>query len=386
MKKRVLLISPVPTHPASSGNRVRVKTLLSNLGKTGYEAHFAHIQRESGDNELMESCWGDYYHPIGYNRREPALATRVSRKLATLLDPANAHVKTIDEWYDAGVDEALVRLNKKFRFNVVIVEYVFFSKALECFDRKVTKIIDAHDVFSDRHKLYLENGQSPSWFSTSRRQERKGFNRADIVIAIQDNERERIAQLCRRPVITIGHSVKLVEPVFEKTACTLLYIGSNNSINVQSLTYFIEEIMPLVKEHFPRVRLNIAGTVCDDIHVSESFITKLGRVSDLDEIYASADVVVNPMRYGTGLKIKNIEALGYSKPLVTTSSGAEGLNPGAGKAFLVANNPNEWCSMVVKLLKDSDYRFSVQRKATEFARRWNKEIEDSLSRAIEGRL
>ncbi len=357
--------------------------MLTRLKKLGYRVHFAHIQRESGDEKLMRSRWGDHYHPIAYCRKQPPLSVKITRKIAAMFDPGMAHVRNIDEWYDPGVEEELAKLHTQYKFDVVIVEYVFFSKVLECFGGDVIKVIDAHDVFTDRHKLYMENGQRPPWFSTSRRQESKGLNRADIIIAIQKSERDKISRMCKRPVITIGHSVKLSPPKYGKSTCSMLYIGSRNSINSQSINRFINEVMPGIHMRVPEARLIIAGDICDDVSGSKNYITKLGRVAELRELYDTVDIVVNPMLYGTGLKIKNVEALGYSKPLITTSAGAEGLEVGEGTAFLVANSPVEWCDMAVNLLQDDNYRFSLEKNAAEFAGKWNKQISENLSLAME---
>jgi len=50
-----------------------------------------------------------------------------------------------------------------------------------------------------------------------------------------------------------------------------------------------------------------------------------GRVKDLFEFYDQVDIVINPVEFGTGLKIKNAEALIMGKPVLTTSHGAIGL-------------------------------------------------------------
>ena len=383
MQRKVLVVSPVPTHPANSGNRVRVATILANLKSLGYCVHFVHVQKEAGDQESMISCWGDYYHPVTYHKKNISPFKKITRKISSLFNPAMAYIKNIDEWYDAGIDKAVAELDKKFNFDVVLVEYVFFSRVLECFGRDIVKIIDTHDIFSNRHRLYLENNQRPPWFSTSPRQESKGLNRADIVIAIQDEERKKLSGICRRPVITVAHSVTLVPPRPKKMTGKILYVGSRNPINIQSIIYFIQEIMPGIHQKFPDVQLVIAGSVCDELHVSQSYIDQLGRVADLSDVYAAADIVINPMLYGTGLKIKNIEALGYSKPLITTPVGAEGMEAGSRSAFCVADSSSEWGKTITRLLKDESLCYSLSQKAYKFAKNWNRVVRENLSAAIE---
>jgi hypothetical protein len=50
----------------------------------------------------------------------------------------------------------------------------------------------------------------------------------------------------------------------------------------------------------------------------------VGRVTDLGEFYRSVDVVIAPMDFGTGLKIKVAEALAAGAPLLATAHATEG--------------------------------------------------------------
>jgi len=94
-------------------------------------------------------------------------------------------------------------------------------------------------------------------------------------------------------------------------------------------------------------------------------------------------VVINPMRFGTGLSIKSLEALGHAKPLVTTSVGARGLGEGVGQAFLVADTPEEFASAITSVLLDVRRAEILSQNAHDFIARWNKRnltaLEDLLN-------
>ena len=51
-------------------------------------------------------------------------------------------------------------LQEEKQFDVVLCEYVFFSKALTCFGSEVLKLIDTHDIVGNRHELFLKTGIS----------------------------------------------------------------------------------------------------------------------------------------------------------------------------------------------------------------------------------
>ncbi|MCI0616683.1 hypothetical protein L0244_27200, partial [bacterium] len=64
MKKKILVISPIPTHPQNAGNRARVYSLLSNLRDMNHDVHFLHLKRELGDDKLMQEFWGDKFYSV----------------------------------------------------------------------------------------------------------------------------------------------------------------------------------------------------------------------------------------------------------------------------------------------------------------------------------
>ena len=88
------------------------------------------------------------------------------------------------------------------------------------------------------------------------------------------------------------------------------------------------------------------------------------------------------MRFNTGLSIKNLEALGYSKPLVTSSVGSEGIGSGANSAYLVAENAQEFSSAVIKILTDENYAKQLASAAGQYAYDWNKTVIQQLVVAL----
>lgn len=380
-KRKILLISPTPTHPAIAGNRARVEALLSSMRAIGHDVYFLHVQSEHGDEDQMRRLWGENFHSVPYSRPEH-LSERVTRKLRMLVNPEARYLYSIDEWYDPSLDRVLVDLQKKHKFDTVMVEYVFFSRALECFGDEVLKIIDTHDMFTDRHRHYLNRGQQPQWYSTSAREEARGLNRADVVIAIQDKERESFSRLTRKKVITVGHLVPLHELRADRAIPgRMLFVGSDNPVNVAGIQYFIREVLPKVREKVQDAALAVAGTVCRAIEDGPG-ILRLGMMDDLQPAYDAAHIVINPVFISTGLSIKNLEALGQSKPLVTSPGGADGISDGIGSAFLVAQTPDELSALIVSLLTQAEMAAQLSKRAYEYASRRNTQAVDQLESVL----
>lgn len=377
--KKILLISPIPTHPPTAGNRVRLLRLAQAMSDMGHELVLAHIEREPGDGEAMREYWGARYHPVRYpadRSFRPSLTRRVLKRLK-LVNPYNYR---LDDFYRSSVDAQLQTLAAQLMPDVVWVEYVFMSAALLNFPNSVVKVIDTHDVFTDRYQRFLAEGQKPQWFSTSASQELQGLKRADIVVAIQEMEAKFFRELGAQRVVTVGDFVPVVGAIDHSKQLDgrLLLVGSANSSNVHAANFFISQCLPLIQREIPNVELDIVGGMCSELNAVPGVHLR-GRVDDLGLCYAQAQLVINPAQFGSGLKIKSMEALGYGRGLVATSIGGEGLESGWGSAIEIADSAQRFAARTVELLTQPERRRALEIRALEFANSTNLGNERALT-------
>jgi glycosyltransferase involved in cell wall biosynthesis len=382
MKKRVLMISPIPTHPQNAGNRSRIYRLLCTLRDMGHEVHFLYVNTEEADQEGMKECWGDHFYLAPY-RFPPRSLSMYMKRMKFIFERGFRDMKPLDFRYDESLDDFLAVLSRRIQFNVVIVEYVYWSRVLNCFDSSVLKVIDTHDVLVRRHLMYLNKKEKYYGFSTSEKEEAKGLSRADVIIAIQEQEREYFSKITRKKTITVGH-IGPLEKLPHKTSPekTILFVGSRAGHNVHGIKHFITEVLPRIRNTIPDVQLVLVGDVCRSIDDCKGCL-RFGEVADLRPIYEKADVVINPRHFGTGLSIKTIEPMGYSKPVVTTSMGSIGLEDGANKAFLLADDPVDFAQSVVKVLTDDQLAGRLSASAYEFVQKWNEASVKELASVLE---
>jgi len=382
MARKILIISPTPTHPANAGNRIRILNMASFIIAAGHEVHFLFSRQDISDEIAMKLYWGDRLYLLDYKNSIVSKLKRIIRRIWSLLNPECKYYCEVDEYYNVLLDEKIQEIYSKTRFDIVIVEYIFLSKALLNFDHSVIKVIDTHDVMTDRHKLFLKEGKKPAWYSTPFRQEKIGILRADIVIAIQEKEKVHFSQMTQKPVINIGHFVQIRKANSVEPRNKILFVGSNNLSNLYGITDFINIDFPLIRKTFPALELLIAGNICSQLNQLPDGVSLLGELDDLSKAYDQADIVINPLTVGTGLKIKMIEALGYSKVVLSTPNGAEGLEEGTGESFLVYHNTEELLSHLKQIFCDSRKYLKICHNAANLASDWNNKNGSELSRII----
>ena len=379
---KILFISPTPTHPQSAGNRARIFKMVALFKEQGHDVSFVYSNQEQSDVDGMRNYWGDSLYVVDYSPPR-SKKNKWFDGLLNKLNKDRQYYSNIDDFYNQNLDGFLHELTLKNIFDIVVVEYVFLSKAFLNFPASTLKVLDTHDVMTNRHRLFLDNGKKPSWYSTSATQEQKGLNRADHIISIQDNEKKYFSKLISKPITTIGHIVDIYplnlanSPPRKK----ILFLGSNNPSNVFGIQRFITEIFPYLRASISDLELIIVGTVCSKV-LDQEGIVKLGELPNLKSIYDLSDIVINPLTIGTGLKIKSIEALGFSKALISTSVGADGLENGIGSTFLVANNSEEFCHALNSIIFDTERYLTICNNTTNFVEKWNRDIKDELNKLL----
>lgn len=373
---RLLVVTPEATHPTNKGNRARIVDLCDRAVGLGWEVHLAQIEKSSGDREAMIEHWGRAYHPIPY-RYPLSPHRRAVRRLSRVL--TRDYELAIDDWYDEGVDAYLEALQRRYSFDAVMVEYAHQSRAFQVFGPSVLKILDTHDSLAHRFDLQRELGLRRTGFSTTPKEEAIGFSRADVVLAIQDREREEFQSRSVREVVSVGHRVPVLARVPRiPTHHCLLFLGSRNQANVDGIEFFLKDVWPRVSLE---AELLIAGPVCDLLEVPPGVRT-MSVVEDLGALYEQASIAVVPIRFGTGLKIKTIEAMGRGMATVSTRVGAEGLEETHGSGVLIADTADELVTVIQALLRDDARRASVAAQALEFARTWNRRSEIAFASVL----
>lgn len=309
----ILYFSPTPSHPQDAGNRVRVFNLASHLRSLGHTIHFVYFTQEGLDEsqeKAMEAQWD---------------SLTIIRKVKKYVRPERGY-HLVDDWYQEDIGPIVRERCREFDIDVVFINYIFQSKMLDLLPKSVAKVIDTHDRFSDRHKMLQKQGIRPDFFYTVAEEEAKALNRADLVIAIQDEEKHFFESISLTRVLVLGHLEEETPlDLYHRKVETIGFIGSGNSVNRRSIEDFIQHFLAsdVLKEN--KTRLLIAGSICEKIDIVDERIEYRGHVDEVRSFYQGVDLIINPLILGTGLKIKSVEALSYGVPIVSTEVGLEGI-------------------------------------------------------------
>ncbi|CAH1552848.1 glycosyltransferase [Vibrio rotiferianus] len=343
--KNVVVFSHVPSHPQIQGNSKRVYSVCRKLKELGYSVSFfyniAHPNMEVNYREMIEE-WDDVYI------NTPQLKSMNSE----------TGYYSIDHACDEQIADAFSDYAEQRNAGIALCNYVFYSKIFENLRTDVYKIIDTHDKFSDRHLKLKEKGINKNlwWYSFKKKEEAKGLNRADLILAIQREEANYFAKITDAavevlPQVEKATSVNLCAP---HSLNKVGFIGSDNPINIETCQRLISTYESLPNLILPE--LIVCGTVCNKVMTTDKRIKLIGKVNEIEDFYDQIDCSLVPIEFGSGLKIKAVEGLAYGKPLLTTKHGSIGLGSSNKYLnFLTISNLVEGLSQLQSAVNNSEF-------------------------------
>lgn len=346
---KALVLSPIASHPQDYGNRNRILQMTRFFKELGYEIHFVFYP--------IESDWERGIPPSAKEMRAAWDSFTIIPPTRPLHQQAVGEHHQIDEWWDPAVGKYLDWLFKREFFDVMLVNYTYFAKAFEHAPRATVKVLEMHDLFSGRKEMLAAQGVGPDFFYTLPDQERVAFDRADIVIAIKDGEAKIVRDMTKKPVAVSVPFYMAERPARQRPERLLPtedlrvgFLGANNVVNVVNMRRFLETFGWSQRIYVPNLSLSIAGNVAYQLQSGAPGVKLLGRVEYIENFYDEIDVVVAPLMFSTGIKIKVGEALSFGKPVVATENGFDGYSP--TDKFHTLKNYEEVCRALVSLAYD----------------------------------
>ncbi|MCJ7497634.1 MAG: glycosyltransferase family 4 protein [candidate division Zixibacteria bacterium] len=281
-------------------------------------------------------------------------------------------------------------------FDVIQVEDIHMSQYLPQ-DCSGLKILDMHNVESEYLERFseIERDVFKKYYASLTAKKLKSYEvsnsrKFDICLTVSEKDLKTF-QLFAKPksmeLIPNGVDLSCFSPAgVEADPSTLLFLGKlDYRPNVDALVYFMEKIWPRLIEKIPEAKFVVVGKdLPENLRnslKSRNVILK-GYVEDIRKVLSGCAVMVVPLRYGGGTRIKILEAFAMEKAVVSTSLGCEGIEVHSGEEILIADTPEFFADSVVEVLTDSNLRDKLGKNGRKLAQEkynWEK-----ISQKLEG--
>lgn len=369
-KTHALFILPFFGPDAAS---IFANSIISEFKRQGCVVHI--LVYNDSPYEPYDAGWDYVYHLKAQNGRFGQVSALQSNT-PELSERAVVH-DHLDDWVGDELPIFVSALSRLVPLGICACNYVFLSKSLDFVAPETLRILLTHDVFADRNeKIARTNGNSKGfYFSTTREDEARGLSRADLVVAIQEEEADYFTTLVGKDAVCTMPYVPPRRYQAQRVNSSPVVVGflaSGHYPNVDAIRAFVAAF-----DFSCGALLRIAGSVSSavlDLSRAKR-VEILGFVDNIEDFYAGCDVIINPDMLRSGLKVKCVEALSFGKPLITTEAAAVGL--GASAAYHRASTIDEAARFAEAAVRDETFRASAAAESIrlydEFTARWSTE-------------
>lgn len=256
-------------------------------------------------------------------------------------------------------------------YSAVIVRGVHLSRLLSLFPAWTEKIVDLERVGFAAHRSHARHGRADELdvFDDAAREISLLSEAAAVLVASREEavllrEHDFHGDLILAPPAPRLLPSAIPGPPLRPPR--ILCVGSDTTANLDGIRWFRRQVFPRITGAAPTCRLRLVGEAARHIEPGPG-VDRIGWVGRIEEEYANASIVALPLRMGSGLHRRAVEALAEGRALATTTTGAMGIRLVAGRDAIVADDAGDLAVAIGHVLASDEVRKSLERSALSLA-------------------
>ena len=323
----------------------------------------------------------------GKTRFEFSIADTRFKPLRAVINLFTSKSYLVERFYSEGYNAALIRILKVEEFDVVQLEHLYMCLYLDTIRKhsKAKVILRPQNVETQVWKRFMKNTINPVikiYLRVAIRRleefEIQMANKVDGIIAISAADAGSFREYAPgMPIVNvpIGYDFntgRKYDPLKQFDEFPSFYhLGSMDwAPNVQSIKWFIEEVLPFIVKKYPEFTFRIAGKKMP-LWIYKRQNNNLvvdGEVKDSMEYHERNSIMIVPLLSGGGLRAKIIEGMALGKTIISTTIGAEGIPYVDGQNILIANTREDFARQIKKCQDSWEFCQKIGRNAQLLAR------------------
>lgn len=387
---KILWASPNLLHPTTKGGQIRTLEMMRIL-RQRHQIHYVTFtdgevrNGQSSDPDTAEGLKrSDEYCSHLYTLPRQLVSKRSPRFALQLAAGVVSDLPIAISRYDSAAMRAKIGgLLAEGRFDRAVCDFLVSARYFSDLSRA---LFFPHNVETLIWQRHAETAADPMrrWYfggqaSKMRRYEEQVARAAGHIVAVSEKEASLFRTMFgARRASWVDTGVNLPyfappEPLPEVPRADLVFVGSMDYLpNIDGVSWFLREILPLIRRARPEVTVVIAGRgPSEEIRSLASAagnVTVTGTVPDVRPYLWGSRLSIVPLRIGGGTRLKVYEAMGARSPIVSTTIGAEGLSIHPPDDIRLADTAEAFAAQAVELLGQPETRDRIATAAAEMVR------------------
>ncbi len=247
--------------------------------------------------------------------------------------------------------------------DIVQLEYTSLAQYGSVF-RHIAQVLFEHDVYFQSVGRSISGVKSAYEYLRALRFELRALKAFDRIHVCSRENRDYLLQFLPElaPRVQDGMRAAIDTSQYDfrpsgREPNTILFLGSFRHLpNQAALRWFVESVLPRVRERRPDARVVIVGSDPPARYVlgQAQGVELRGYVEDIREPLSRYAAFICPILSGSGVRVKLLEAFASGIPVVSTRLGAEGIARTDGEFCLLADKADDFAAALLSILEDPD--------------------------------
>jgi glycosyltransferase involved in cell wall biosynthesis len=364
MKKEILIISPYnPYNNIPSGSSYFLLSRLKKLVEL-FNVTLVTFKDADQNQDLIKEINCQNYFVKQKNEPLESYNKNIVKKIFNILR-GNLKIFKIINGLSLQLSDSLKEIITKKRYDLIQVEDIVIAPIYKFLPPDTPKILIFHNVLSNiAQSIYVKNSFLKKaiafWESLwIKRFEKKMVGRYKYAIAITQYENQylkKINSFINSDWIPIDIDTNKIMPhSFKEDSLDIAFFGTMSyPPNEEAALFFIKKVMPILQIRNPSIKFFIIGKNPGKnlLKYSNDKIIITGEVDNIEKHLYNINIVVAPIFYGGGMRVKILQAMAMAKAVISTCKGAEGILYTNNKNIIIANNANDFADAITNLISN----------------------------------
>lgn len=358
---KILMLTPYLPYPLLSGGQIRTYNLLKSLRSKHEITLFAYIRKDSESHYIPEL--EKYCSKVRVFKRRPAWDLR--NILATAV---SAYPFLVSIYRSESFTNAIKKELEQGEYDLIHAETFYMMPNIP--KTTIPTILAEQTIEYDAYLQYTKNSKiwpaKPFMYLDVfkiKKWETYYWRTASRLITMSDDDKKAVENDLQGPlpinVVANGVDTEFFSHTDKSqlpSDPTVLFVGTFKWLpNIDAVEFLVEKIWPKIIEKIPNAKLKIVGFSPSNKIIAygkKPSITVDGSVADIRDAYATAHVLLAPIRSGKGTRYKILEAMATSTPIVATNLAVEGIGIVQGEHALTSDDPSTLAELTTSVLED----------------------------------